>query len=127
MEATYGIVWKHGDTAATAGSLEFRSEGLRLASRERTEDVPYAELESVRVGRSNGERLDGRPAVLLERTGGERLTIATVGQSALVREIADRVAALQHEAQADTRDDDASNVFYLPTPGPGNSDGGEIY
>ena len=127
MQQTYGVVWKDGDSPVTSGSLEFRSQGLRLAGRDGTEDVPYADLKSVRVGRANGDRLDGRPTILLERTDGVRLTIATVGQSAVVREIADRVAALQHEAQADARDDDASNVYYLPTPGPGDSDGGEIY
>jgi hypothetical protein len=124
---TYGVVWTSGGSPASAGSLEFGSEALRLTGRERSEDVPYADLKSVRVGRTNGDRLDGRPTVLLERNDGEQVRIATVGQSTLVREIADRLAGLQAEAQADPRDDDESNVYFLATPGPGDSDGGDLF
>jgi hypothetical protein len=124
---TYGVVWTSGDSPASAGSLEFGSDRFLLAGRDRSEDVAYADLKSVRVGRSNGERLDGRPTVLLERNDGERMRIAAVGQSALVREIADRLAGLRAEAQADPRDDDESNVYFLATPGPGDSDGGDLF
>ena len=124
---TYGVVWTSGDSPASAGSLEFGTDSLRLAGRERSEDVAYADLKSVRVGRSNGDRLDGRPTVLLERSDGEQLRIATVEQSTLVPEIADRLAALRAEAQADPRDDDESNVYFLPTPGPGDSEGGDLF
>jgi hypothetical protein len=127
MQQTYGVVWTDGESPTTSGSLEFRAEGLLLAGRNRTEHVPYAELKSVRVGRSNGDRLDGRPSLLLERAGGARLTIAAVGQTVVVRELAERLAALQREAQADAREDDPSNVYYLPTPGPGDSDGGDVF
>lgn len=123
----YGVVWKVGEAAAAAGSLEFGDEGLRLVGRTHTEEVRYEDLTGVRIGRSNGDRLDGRPSVLLERRGAERLMLATVGQTALVREIADRISALKAEAQADPRDDEESNVYFLSTPGPGDSDGGDLF
>lgn len=98
MQQAYGVVWTDGETPATAGSLEVRDDGLRLRGRNGAADVAYSELTSVRVGRANGDRLDGRPSIVLERSGGGRLRIATVGQSAVLGEIADRIAALRTEA-----------------------------
>src|SRR5207247_198876 len=49
------------------------------------------------------ERINGRPSVVLERIGHVPVTIATVAQSSLVGEIAERLAEFQLGARAPTR------------------------
>lgn len=49
------------------------------------------------------ERIDGRPSVVLERIGQVPVTIATVAQSSLVGEIAERLAEFQLGAAAPRR------------------------
>ena len=95
MQKSYGVVWREGGRPVVAGKLELLPLGLRLEGRNRVRDIPYERLASVHVGRSAAERLDGRPSVVLERRGGEAVTISTVAQSSLVGEIAERLAELQ--------------------------------
>jgi hypothetical protein len=95
MQKSYGVVWREGVRPVVAGKLELLPLGLRLEGRNRVRDIPYERLAGVHVGRSAAERLDGRPSVVLERRGGEAVTISTVAQSSLVGEIAERLAELQ--------------------------------
>jgi hypothetical protein len=103
MQTSYGVVWREGDRPIVAGKLELLPRGLRLEGRERSQDIPYERLAGVHVGRSAAERLDGRPSVVLERRGAELVTIATVAQSSLIGEIAERLAELQLGAQSARR------------------------
>jgi hypothetical protein len=57
--------------------------------------VAYQSLCAFRIGRSAGDRIDGRPSVVLERPSSPPITIAGVAQSGVVAEIAERLAALQ--------------------------------
>jgi hypothetical protein len=99
MQRSYGVVWREGARPIVAGKLELLPRGLRLEGRDRWQDIPYEHLAGVHVGRSAAERLDGRPSVVLERRGGELVTIGTVAQSNLIGEIAERLAELQLGAQ----------------------------
>jgi hypothetical protein len=109
VQKSYGVVWREGDRPVVAGKLELLSRGLRFEGRDRSTDIPYGRLSGVHVGRSAAERLDGRPSVVLERRGGEVVTISAVAQSNLVGEIAERLAELQLGAQ-----DDRPLVIVLP-------------
>jgi hypothetical protein len=102
MRRTYGVVWREGDRPVVAGKLELLPRGLHLEGRDCSSDIPYERLAAVHVGRTAAERLDGRPAVVLERRGGGIVTISAVAQSDLVGEIAARLAELQLGA-ADAR------------------------
>jgi hypothetical protein len=103
MRTTYGVVWREGDLPVVAGKLELLAHSLRLEGREGTSDIPYERLAGVHVGRAASERLDGCPSVVLEREGGELVTISAVAQSNLVGEIAERLAELQLEAKESQR------------------------
>jgi hypothetical protein len=100
MYVSYGVVWREGDHEVVAGKLELLPQSLRLDGRNGGEEIPYDRLAGVHVGRSAGERLGGRPAVVLQRHGAEDVTIAPVAQSHLVGEIAERLVALSRKAQA---------------------------
>lgn len=95
MQRTYGVVWREGVSPLSTGKLELLPGGLRLEGLEGSQDIPYQGVSGVHVGRTAAERINGRPSVVLERRGHVPVTIATVAQSSLVGEIAERLAALQ--------------------------------
>jgi hypothetical protein len=100
MYVSYGVVWREGDHEVVAGKLELLPQSLRLDGRNGGEEIPYDRLAGVHVGRSAAERLGGRPSVILERDGRDAVTIATVAQSHLVGEIAERLSTLRRRARA---------------------------
>jgi hypothetical protein len=95
MRTTYGVVWREGESPLAAGKLELLPHGIRLDGLDGSQEIPYELVSSVRVGRLAGERIDGRPSVVLERRTGAPVTIATVAKPSLVGEIVERLAALQ--------------------------------
>jgi hypothetical protein len=98
MERSYGVVWREGDSDLTTGKLELLPAGVRLEGRESSRQIPYGRVSNVHIGRLPDERIDGRPSIVLEQFGGPAITIATVAQTSLVGEIAERLAALQLDA-----------------------------
>lgn len=95
MRTSYGVVWRDGASPLATGKLELLPRGIRLDGLEGAQEIPYELLAGVRVGRSAGERIDGRPSVVLERRTGAPVTISTVAKPSLVGEIVERLAALQ--------------------------------
>ena len=103
MERSYGIVWQEGSRAPVPGKLELLPRALRLDGRTGTREVPYETVAAIRIGRSPSERINGGPSVVVERNLGDPITIATVAQPSLVREIAERLAALRLGAETSNR------------------------
>ncbi len=103
MERSYGVVWKEGSRGPVPGKLELLPRVLRLQGRGSTREVPYQAVAAIRVGRSASDRINGGPSVVVERNLGDPITIATVAQSSVVGEIAERLAALRLGAQASRR------------------------
>ena len=103
MQTSYGVVWREGDSGLAAGKLELLPLGVRLDGLEGAQEIPYEGLAGVRIGRLAGERIDGRPTVVLERRTGEPVTIATVATQSLVGEIVERLAAVQLGQEAAMR------------------------
>jgi hypothetical protein len=113
MNVTYGVVWREDSLPLATGKLELRTHAVRFegiaGGRPVTQEIAYETLAAVRVGRSPAERLDGRPSLVLERRSGLPITVASVAQSGVVAEIAERLASLQLGADACRR-----TVFVLP-------------
>jgi hypothetical protein len=95
MQATYGVVWREGTVPPAVGKLELLPRALRLEGLERSQQIPYEEVAAIRIGRTPSDRINGGPAVVVERRHGDPIIIATVAQPSLVGEIAERLAALQ--------------------------------
>jgi hypothetical protein len=95
MRTSYGVVWREGASPLAAGKLELLPRGIRLDGLEGPQDIPYELLSGVRVGRLAGERIDGRPSVVIDRRSGASVTISTVAKPSLVGEIVEQLAALQ--------------------------------
>jgi len=103
MERSYGVVWKEGSRGPVPGKLELLPRVLRLDGLESTREIPYEEVAAIRVGRSASDRINGGPSVVVERNLGDPITIATVAQSSVIGEIAERLAALRLGAQTSRR------------------------
>ena len=95
---SYGVVWQQNNRPPVAGKLELDPSRLRLEGNDRSElavyALPFRDLIGVRVGRESCDRLDGRPTLLLERSNGDTLRIASL-QHGVVCEIAERLATIE--------------------------------
>jgi hypothetical protein len=98
-DATYAVSWEQEKAFAGTGRLELGPDGVSLEGRNEGLPVhfrvPYAQVESFRLARVNGERLRSRPTLVLDLVGGETLRIASLAQPGIVAEVADRLAALR--------------------------------
>jgi len=103
MQPTYGVVWREGSGAPATGKLELLPRALRLEGRDGSQEIAYEDVAAIRIGRSREERINGGPAVVVERRSGERIIISTVAQPSLIGEIAERLAALQLGARKGRR------------------------
>ena len=96
----YSVVFRVAPGPSAAGALLVDEERLLLEGRSpegRVElSVPYADLSEVRIGRSPEERLNGHPALVLEREGAQAVQIVPFG-AGLLHELADLLATLATE------------------------------
>ena len=95
---SYGVVWKKDGREPVAGKLELDADRLRLEGNDRDHltvyVLAYRDLATVRINRDLADRLDGRPTLLLERSNGDTLRIASL-QHGVVCEIAERLATVE--------------------------------
>ena len=81
-----------------AGRLDLGDDRVHLdgghGELRRTRDIAAGEISSVRIGRSNGDRVAGRPAIHLVLTGGEMLSLAGLDRPGTLLELAHRLEAL---------------------------------
>ena len=103
MYETYAVTWRPGAGDVHSGRLELAPDGLVLANGSALEIVEYRELRGVRVGRTAGDRLAGRPTLVLERRTGEPLRIAGVGQTGIISELAEHLSSQLGEERVMTR------------------------
>ena len=96
---SYGVVWKKDGREPVAGKLELDADRLRLEGNDRDHltvyVLAYRDLATVRINRDLADRLDGRPTLLLERSNGDELRIASLAQAGIVSEIAERLATFE--------------------------------
>jgi hypothetical protein len=99
MRTSYGVVWREGALPLASGKLELLPRAVRLdgmvGSVPTTRQIPYDLLSEIRIGRSPGDRIDGRPTLVLAPRTGDPYAIASVAQAGVIAEIAERLAALQ--------------------------------
>jgi hypothetical protein len=99
MSESYGVVWRDGMQPPATGKLELLPRELLLEgladSSAVARTIPYDSVEGVRVGRANADRLGGRPTVVVQPRHGLPISIATVDQTSLVGEIAERLMVLR--------------------------------
>lgn len=99
MRQTYGIVWRRDGSSVARGRLELEGSALRLIGTDGrevvTEEIRYADLDGVHVGRGTEERIHGRPSLVLERAGREPISFTSITEPGVIGELTDRITALQ--------------------------------
>lgn len=99
---TYAVKWREPDGQTFIGRLALGPRAFRLVGRRRGADGPavnrrvgYEELRGLRIGSRGADRLDGRPALVVERPGGAYL-VAGAGMGApIVQELVERLTGLR--------------------------------
>jgi hypothetical protein len=106
MRTSYGVIWQNGGTL-NAGKLELAPGAVRLegTSPDGTVayELPYADLAGVHIARGGAERLENRPTLVLEQVGGAELKVASVAQSGIVAELAERIGSIKLASVAGAR------------------------
>ena len=104
MRVTYAVTWEEPEGIRRSGRLELGTDALHLVGSNgdgaASKALPYSDVSRFRLARSSGERLQGRPTLLLELRGGEMLKIAGVSQPGIVAELSDRLAVLTGDPKA---------------------------
>lgn len=92
------VVWVEDGGTPQAGRLDLFRDRLHLdgGSRDepRTRDIPLADVGSVRMGRTNGDRINGRQAIVLALTGGATLSLAAFARPGTLLELGHQLEAL---------------------------------
>jgi len=100
---TYAVSWCRDAGDAHSGRLELAPGRLAFANGATAETIAYADLRSVRVGRSSADRISGRPTLVLELRSGETIRIAGVGQAGIISELAEHLSSLLGEERVMSR------------------------
>lgn len=99
MRAAYAATWREGDGPLTSGRVELGHRALLLVDARGgaapVRELPFDEVESVRVGRVAADRLGDLPTIVVEPLEGPTLRIATVVQPGALVELAERLADLR--------------------------------
>jgi hypothetical protein len=100
MKTTYAVKWREPDGQTFLGHLALGPRTLCLEGRgtegpvvER--QIGYDELQGLRLGSDRAERLDGRPALVVERADGLYLVASAEMGAGIVQELLDRLADLR--------------------------------
>jgi len=92
------VLWSEDGGPARPGRLDVSTEGVTLAGGSRVEpcqrEIALAEIDSVRIGRRQHERLSGRAAVVVALRDGSAVSIASLSAAGTLRELAERLWAL---------------------------------
>lgn len=101
--SSYAVLWSDPADEVEAGKLELEARGLRFEGRygvhgSQVHRVYYDDIEGVHVGRTPQERIDGRPALVLDLACGGPLRIGSVGGVGTLTEIAERLVPLTGRA-----------------------------
>jgi hypothetical protein len=98
MKASYAVTWCNGNGLQATGRLELGPDAIQLDGTADGEavhqEIPYRELASVAVGRGTADRIGGRQALVLGRTGRTPIRVAGVAEAWIVSELAERLASL---------------------------------
>jgi hypothetical protein len=99
---TYAVKWREPDGQTFIGRLALGPRAFHLEGRRRGSEglavnrqFGYQGLRGLRIGSRGADRLDGRPALVVERADGAYL-VTGAGQGApIVQELSERLAALR--------------------------------
>jgi hypothetical protein len=98
---SYAALWREPGERIARGKVVLdrdvlRVEGMTGDDRVSRREIPYAAIEGVRIGRGPGERLNGRPTLVLEQTSAPAMHLDVLGAGMLF-ELSDLLATITLE------------------------------
>jgi len=103
MTGTYAVNWQEQLEPTQTGKLELRPSSLVFDGMNglapSSAEIPYRDISAVRIARLSSERIAGRPTLVLDRSTGPSIRIASVAQPGVVSELAEHLARLQVEEE----------------------------
>jgi hypothetical protein len=97
MAVNYAVTWEESDGSQRSGRLELGPDALQLEGQNAGLSIQYAfryrDIVGYRMARGTGERLHGRPTLIVELAAGDSVKVASVAQSGVVSELANRLQA----------------------------------
>ena len=92
------VIWAEDGGSPLAGRLDVDADGLHLDGGSRSarsiRDLAYADIASARIGRNDGDRMNGRPAMLLQLIAGGTLSVVSFDRPGALVELLHRVEQL---------------------------------
>lgn len=99
MRTSYAVKWSEPNGGVYTGRLELLPKAFLLEGRNGsgpvTRQIDYEELRGLHLGRADDERLNGRPALVIERPNGHYLVASVAMQAGILQEIIHRLAELK--------------------------------
>jgi hypothetical protein len=97
--SSYAVLWSEPRQEVETGKLELEPAGLRFEGSHgrrpaRVHRIRYQEIEGVRIGHQDRERLCGRPSVVIDLAAGGPLRIGLVDAPGVRSELADELTRL---------------------------------
>jgi len=94
--STYAVLWSEPSLELEAGRLELDRESIRFDGA-RVRRVYYGDIAQVRIGHHARDRLQGRPALVVDLLDGGSLRIGSVNGVGTVAELAEELTRLSRQ------------------------------
>jgi hypothetical protein len=99
METSYAVKWREPDGSTHIGRLELGPRALRLEARTAggtavEREIGYEEIQGLRIGRSEADRLDDHPALVVDRADGSYSVTSTFLGAGILQELVRRMSSL---------------------------------
>jgi hypothetical protein len=100
VKTTYAVKWREPDGRTYVGRLALGAHTLRFEGRGPDgpavdRQIGYEEVRGLRLGSHGADRLDGRPALVVDRAEGPWLVTSAGMGAGIVQELVDRLAGLR--------------------------------
>ena len=103
MKTTYAVKWREPDGQTYLGRLTLGARTLGLEGRRPdgpavARQIGYEEILGLRIGSRGADRLDGQPALVVDRADGRYLVTSAGLGAGIVQEVVDRLGDLRRGA-----------------------------
>jgi hypothetical protein len=100
MNTTYAVKWREPDGSTYVGRLALGPRALRLEGRASDgqmvdRQIGYEEVQGLRIAQKGADRLDDRPALVVDRADGPYLVTSAATGAGILQELVDRLASLR--------------------------------
>jgi hypothetical protein len=97
VKTTYAVKWREPDGQTYLGRLALGARTLGLEGRQPdgpavNRQIGYEEILDLHIGNRGADRLDGQPALVVDRSDGRYLVTSAGMGAGIVQEVADRLA-----------------------------------